>query len=309
MASVPKLDPKSLDLVALETAARGEEQPVPDFEHLVFDDAAPVARITLNRPDVTNALSIALSDELCRAIEYVRDTERFKVLVIQGAGGNFCAGDDLTEMASGAWGTANQVMRRVRFYQHMANTLEELDKITIASVDGFCVGGGLEVTMACDFVICTERVRWGMPEVDWGITPGWGGTTRMVRLIGRRMTKEINLLGALHPARRGVDLGLFNRVVANDALESETQRLIELLLLKNQQGLRQLKFMINKNVEADLYTAQGFEAMGSALTSAILGAWHVSDADDAHGWASYASKDPASAVRTRREAARDFWVD
>lgn len=281
----------------------------PTFSDLIFEDLGTVARITLNRPGVTNALSIRLSDDFTTAVEHLRDSEQFKVVVIRGAGGNFCAGDDLAEMGSGAWGDANQVMRRVRLYQHMANTLEELDKITVASVDGYCVGGGLEITMACDFVICTERVRWGMPEVDWGITPGWGGTTRMARLIGRRMTKEINLLGALHPAKRGVELGLFNRMVANDALEAETQKLVDLLLIKNQQGLRQLKFMINKNVEADLYTAQGFEALGAALTASLVRPGGVADADGVHGWASYAAKDPASPTRQRREASKDFWVD
>jgi enoyl-CoA hydratase len=285
------------------------EPALPEFTDLIFEDQGPVAKITLNRPDVTNALSIRLSSDFTRAVEYLRDTERFKVVVITGAGGNFCAGDDLTEMAGGAWGNANQVMRRVRSYQHMANTLEELDKITIAAADGYCVGGGLEVTMACDFVICTERCRWGMPEVDWGITPGWGGTTRMARLIGRRMTKEINLLGALHPARRGLELGLFNRVVPDDQLEEETRKLAMLLLLKNQQGLRQLKFMINKNVEADLYTAQGFEAMGAGLTSALIGSWQVPDADGLHGWSAYKSGDPAAAIRLRRAASKDFWVD
>ncbi len=279
------------------------------FHDLLFVEDGQVARITLNRPEVTNALSIRLSDEFTRVVECLRDSERIKVVVIDGAGGNFCAGDDLGEMGSGAWGDANQIMRRVRMYQHMANTLEELDKITIASVDGYCVGGGLEITMACDFVICTERSRWGMPEVDWGITPGWGGTTRMARLIGRRMTKEINLLGALHPARRGLELGLFNRIVADDALAVETQKLVDLLLMKNQQGVRQLKFMINKNVEADLYTAQGFEALGAALSGAINGSYKVPDADGLHGWASYAAKDPDSPIRKRREAAINFWAD
>lgn len=283
--------------------------PLPAFKHLIFEDQKTVARITLNRPAVTNALSIALSDDLCRAVEFLRDSDRHQVVVITGAGGNFCAGDDLSEMGSGAWGNANQGMRRVRYYQHMANTLEELDKVTICAVDGYCVGGGLEITMACDFVICTERAKWGMPEVDWGITPGWGGTTRMARLIGRRMTKEINLLGALHPACRGLELGLFNRVVANTQLESETQKLVELLLMKNQQGLRQLKFMINKGVEADLYTAQGFEALGAGMSAAVLGAWKIPDADGQHGWASYHARDPNSAIRKRRETAKNFWVD
>ena len=282
---------------------------LPDFKHLIFDQIENCAVITLNRPAVINALSIDLSREFCEAIEYVRDQECFHILVIKGAGGNFCAGDDLSEMSSGAWGNPNQVMRRVRYYQHMANTLEELDKITICSVDGYCVGGGLEITMACDFVICSERSKWGMPEVDWGITPGWGGTTRMARLIGRRMTKEINLLGALHPARRGVELGLFNRTVPHEKLEAETQALVELLKFKNQQGVRQLKFMINKNVEADLYTAQGFEALGAGLTAAIQSRLPVPDADGKHGWTSYSDGGPDSFIRQRRQKAIDFWVD
>jgi enoyl-CoA hydratase len=167
---------------------RGPE--APKFNELVFTGDGPVARIQLDRPEVINALSVNLSDELHTALDYVRDTNHLRVLVISGAGGNFCAGDDLTEMATGAWGNIYQTMQRVRHYQDMANTLEELDKITVASVDGWCVGGGLEITMACDFVICTERARWGMPEVDWGITPGWGGTTRMARLIGRRLPRR-----------------------------------------------------------------------------------------------------------------------
>ena len=208
--------------------------------------------------------------------------------MVQGAGETFCAGDDITEMHS--WGDANGVMRRVRLYQSMANALEELDKVTVAAVDGFAVGGGLEITMACDFVVATRRALWGMPEVDVGITPGWGGTTRMARLIGRRMTKEVNLLGALHPAVRAVQLGLWNRVVPDDRLEAEVDALVEVLLSKNQQAVRQLKFIINRGVEADLYTAQGFETLSAGLTGAVNGGWQVPDADGGEGVAAFTDK-------------------
>ena len=123
------------------------------------------------------------------------------------------------------------------------------------------------------------------------------------------MTKEINLLGALHPARRGLELGLFNRVVPPQSLADETRRLVELLLMKNQQGVRQLKYMINKNVEADLQTAQGFEAMGAALTGALLGSWQVPDADGQHGWADYRTQAEDSKIHQRRAAALNFWTD
>lgn len=287
---------------------RSTEQ-CPETEFLLYEEQGDVATITLNRPGVMNALSVDLSRELLEILEFIRDRDDLHIVVIRGAGGNFCTGDDLTEMAANKWGNPNQVFKRVRYYQTMANTLEELDKITIASVDGNCVGGGLEITMACDFVICSERVKWGMPEVDWGITPGWGGTTRMARLIGRRMTKEINLLGALHGPQRGVDLGLFNRVVPTNQLQAATDELVELLQSKNHQGVRQLKFIINKNIEADLYTAQGFEALQAAYTSSTLFGAPIEDADAGHGWNAYAAKAPESDINRRRKASIGFWVD
>jgi enoyl-CoA hydratase len=275
------------------------------FKLLRYTEEGPVARITLDRPEKRNALSIALSDELIGALGRVQESTAVKVLVIQGAGETFCAGDDITEMH--AWGDANGVMRRVRLYQAMANALEELDKITVAAVDGFAVGGGLEITMACDFVVATRRARWGMPEVDVGITPGWGGTTRMARLIGRRMTKEVNLLGALHPAARAVQLGLWNRVVSDGQLDAEVDALVRVLLSKNQQAVRQLKFIINRGVEADLYTAQGFETLSAGLTGAVNGGWQVPDADGGEGVEAFTGK--GSLWQQRRGLAREFWVD
>ncbi len=198
-------------------------------------------------------------------------------------------------------------MRRAQLYQTMANQLEDLDKVTVSAVDGFAVGGGLEITMACDFVIATERAQWGMPEIDWGLTPGWGGTTRMARLIGRRLTKEINMLGAIHPARRALELNLWNRVVANDRLEAEVQKLLDLLASKHQQGLRQMKFIINKGVECDLYTAQGFEALSGGFVAAINGYWEVPDADKGQGLKAFAAKNDLQ--KRRRSLSRDFWVD
>jgi enoyl-CoA hydratase len=287
---------------ATEIAAEGER---PSFEQLHYTEDGPLARITLDRPERRNALSMQLSEELIAALEIVQRSQIVKVLVIGGAGETFCAGDDITEMP--AWGNADQVMRRARLYQEMANSLEELDKVTIAAVDGFAVGGGLEITMACDFVISTRRARWGMPEIDVGITPGWGGTTRMARLIGRRMTKEVNLLGALHPASRAAELGLWNRVVEDDRLGQEVEALVEVLLSKNQQAARQLKFIINRGVEADQYTAQGFEALSAALSGAVNGAWRVPDADGGLGVIDFAQK--GELWQRRRGLAKDFWTD
>jgi len=275
------------------------------FKDLLYTEKDQVAWITLNRPKAFNALSMNLSDELVNTIEKVRKSTALKFLVIKGAGNNFCVGDDITEMPR--WGNANEVMRRIRYYQNMANQLEELDKITISAVDGYAVGGGLEITMACDFIIATERARWGMPEVDVGITPGLGGTTRLARLIGRRIAKEVNMLGALHHARRAVELGLWNRVVPDDQLDGEVDRLLELLRSKHQQGLRQLKFIINRGVECDLYTAQGFEVLSGALIGATHSWQEIEDADKGTGIDAFIGKNEL--WNKRRSLATNFWVD
>jgi enoyl-CoA hydratase len=165
---------------------------------------ARVATIKWDPPKRMNPLSVSLTDELVAAVEEVSADGQLHIVVFRGAGGCFSVGDDLIEMHEGMWGDPNQVMRRIRFYQRFANTIEELDKITIAVAEGFVLGGGLEITMACDLAMIAESCRWGMPEVDSAMTPGWGGTTRTIRLIGRRRTKEINLTGALQSARRGV---------------------------------------------------------------------------------------------------------
>ncbi len=276
-----------------------------EFENLIYEEKDQVAWVILNRSEVLNALNMKLSDELVAAIEIVRQSTKLKFLVIKGAGNNFSVGDDIKEMIK--WGDANDITRRARYYQNMANQLEELDKITIAAVDGYAVGGGLEITMACDFVIATERSKWGMPEVDVGITPGWGGTTRLARLIGRRRAKEINLIGALHSGKKAVDWNLWNRVVPNDNLDDEVERLLEVLKSKNQQGLRQLKFVINRGVECDLYTAQGFEVLSAGLTAAVSGMWKIKDADQGKGVIGFTDK--AGLWQTRRRMAKDFWVD
>jgi enoyl-CoA hydratase len=161
--------------------------------------------------------------------------------------------------------------------------------------------------MASDFVIATERARWGMPEVDSGITPGWGGTTRLARYIGKRRTKEINIIGALMPAERAVLWGLWNRVVGNDKLDEEIEALLEVLRCKNLQACRQLKYIINRGCETDLYTAQGFEMLSGGLSGAVNGLWEVQDADKGSGIANFADK--GSLWQKRRTLSKGFWTD
>ncbi len=282
---------------------------------ILLDMNEDLARITLNRPHVHNALSMEMSDLFMDALQMVKKSTDVNFLVIQGAGDTFCSGDDITEMVH--WGDdehgqptqgANGVMRRVRLYQDMANTLEELDKITISAVDGVAVGGGLEITMACDFVIATERALWGMPEIDAGITPGWGGVSRLSRYIGKRRVKEINLLGALMPSQRAVEWNLWNRVVENGRLRDEVEQLLSVLRSKNRQALRQLKYICNRACETDLQSALGYEMLSAGLSGAVNGLWEVKGADKGRGVTDFTDKG-GSLWRDRRRLARNFWSD
>jgi enoyl-CoA hydratase len=269
-----------------------------------------VAHITWNPPKRLNPLTVALTDELMAAVEEVKGDERLHVVAFRGAGGFFCCGDDLVEMHEGLWGNPNQVLRRIRYYQQFAQQIEELDKSTIAVVEGFALGGGLETAMACDFILAAETAQWGMPEVDNAMTPGWGGTTRMIRYIGRRRTKEVNMIGALRSAKIAVEWGLFNRAVPQSELDAELEKLIQVLLSKNQQTLRQLKFVLNKNADADMTTALAFEAMNEVITSAVnwdLATPRIPDAEPGKGLEAFASKNEL--WRHRRALAMKFWAD
>jgi enoyl-CoA hydratase len=286
---------------------------VKDYEEVSFERShdGRVAVITWNPATRMNALSVKLTDELVAAVEEAQADEQLNIVIFRGEGGYFSVGDDLHEMAEGVWGNPNQVMRRIRFYQSFAQKIEELDKITIAVAEGFVLGGGLEITMACDLVLAAESCKWGMPEVDSGMTPGWGGTTRMIRLIGRRRTREVNLIGALHSAKRAVEWGLFNHAVPDAELDAELDRLVEALLVKNQQTLRQLKFVMNKNADADMQTALAFEAMNEFMTSAVN--WDPSkmepipDAEPGKGLEAFATKNEL--WQKRRNLAIHLWSD
>ena len=136
-----------------------------------------ITRITFNRPHAHNALDREMSDELADAVRKVKKDRECRFLVFRGAGDTFCAGDDIKDFLS--WNDEDPYWQCRQYQETAQMNSEDLNCITIAAVDGVCTGGGLELTLTCDFVVATDRSRWGMPEIDWDITPGWGGVTRL----------------------------------------------------------------------------------------------------------------------------------
>jgi enoyl-CoA hydratase len=210
----------------------------------------------LNRPDVHNALDKELSAELHAAVRDVDRDRECRVMVLRGAGNTFCAGDDVKGMqdfepGDGLW--------EIRLYQQTANLIDDLVPVTIAAVDGVCMGGGLELTLVCDFVVATDRSRWGMPEINWDITPGWGGTGRLTKFAGRRKTKEWNLLGNYFSATVAERHDLVNRICTAEELDGEVQELTEILLSRHPQTTTVTKYFVDKAADLDMRASLDFE--------------------------------------------------
>jgi enoyl-CoA hydratase/carnithine racemase len=263
---------------------------MPDYQNLLFDRSGPITTITLNRPHKHNALDRALSDELSRAVRQVRDDRDCRILVLRGAGDTFCAGDDIAEFNT--WGPEDPYWQ-VRLYQETVQAIEDLTPITVAAVDGVCTGGGLELTLVCDFVIATDRSRWGMPEIDWDITPGWGGTSRLPRFAGRRKAKEWNLIGALFDAATAERYDLVNRIVAPEDLTAEVEALCQVMLRKHPLTVRRTKFIMNKGADLHISGALAFEVPITPFSGTT-------------GIADFTDRD---ARARRRELSKDFWQD
>jgi enoyl-CoA hydratase len=223
---------------------------------LVVHRQGPVTTITLNRPDCHNALDREVSAELNEAVRKVSIDRDCRVLILRGAGDTFCAGDDIKEFND--W-EPDDFIWQVRMYQETVNVIDNLTPVTIAAVDGVCTGGGLELTLVCDFVIATNRSRWGMPEINWDITPGWGGTAKIAKFAGRRKAKEWNLIGALFSAAVAERHNLVNRLCEPDALDREVDALVEVLLAKNPSTLKVTKYFLDKGADLDLASSMIFE--------------------------------------------------
>jgi enoyl-CoA hydratase/carnithine racemase len=220
----------------------------------------PVTTVMLNRPEVHNALDRELSAELNAGIRQIAVDRECRVVILRGAGNTFCAGDDVKEFNE--W-RAEDFIWQIRQYQETSNLIQDLIPITIAAVDGVCTGGGLELTLVCDFVVATTRSRWGMPEINWDITPGWGGLSRLAKFAGRRKAKEWNLIGGLFEAATAERYNLINRLCSPEELDTDVAALVETILDKNAATLQTTKYYLNKAAELTAGQGMWFEGAPS----------------------------------------------
>jgi enoyl-CoA hydratase len=194
------------------------------YENIVLERAATAGIITINRPKVLNALSGATLAEIDRAIDELEDDDSVRAVIITGAGDRaFAAGADIAELQ--ALASAQEGYDHSRTSHQLLFKMHALSKPVIMAVNGYALGGGCELAMAGDIILASENARFGQPEVKLGIIPGFGGTQRLPRLIGRTRALELILTGDMITAQRAHELGLVNRVVPLDQLLSTAQQI------------------------------------------------------------------------------------
>jgi enoyl-CoA hydratase len=224
---------------------------------IIMEKRGGVAILTFNRPQALNAINSCLNAELFSLLDQAEKDPETKVIVVTGAGDRaFIAGADIKEMQSMDAIAAREFALEAK---KTVDKLYNLKKPVIAAVNGFCLGGGLEYAMACDFRVASANARFALPEISIGIMPGSGGTQRLPRLIGMGQAKEMIYTGEMIDAEKALNLGIINHIFKREELLDETMKIAEKIAAKSAVAVSLIKSSVNRGSEADLNTASIFE--------------------------------------------------
>ncbi len=217
------------------------------YEFIRFEKQKDIARVSINRPDKLNALNIGTVKELLDAFEKIREDESVRVAVLCGEGGKaFAAGADIAELQKQDMLDGKEFSARGH---RLCNLIENLGKPVIAMIDGFALGGGCEIAMACTLRIASEKAKLGQPEINLGTIPGYGGTQRLARLVPRGVAMELVLTGRVLGADEALRLGLVNKVSESGELEEEVLKLAGQLASKPPVAARACMEAVNHGTE------------------------------------------------------------
>lgn len=238
-----------------------------EFKYIIYEKNEGVATITLNRPEALNAFSKEVVEEILHALEDVKTDEAVRVVVLTGAGEKaFSAGADIKTMVGM---TALKARELSLIGERLCVGLENLEKPVIAAINGYALGGGLEVAMSCDLRIASENAKMGQTEINIGLIPGWGGTQRLTRLVGMTKAKELVFTGRIIDAKTAEQIGIVNMVVPVDKFRETVSQFAKDLASKAPVALKVAKALINKGSDIGLESAlalerEGFGVVGSS---------------------------------------------
>jgi len=253
------------------------------YENLLFDVQDHIALITLNRPHALNALNSALLRELGDVLDTIAADPTIQAVILTGAGEKaFAAGADISEMANF---TAMQGREFSAAGMESITKLETIPQPTIAAINGFALGGGCEVVLACDIRLASTKAKFGQPEVNLGVTPGFGGTQRLPRLVGAGIAKELLFTGDVINATRAQEIGLVNHVYEPEELLEKAFEMARKIATKGQLAVRMSKQGVNEGLNMDLARALQYETELFGLS--------FSTDDQKEGMAAFLAKRPA----------------
>ena len=230
------------------------------LKHEVTDG---VALITLNRPKALNAINRMMVQELTQVLNQAEEDQNVRILILTGAEEKaFAAGADITEFQHLS---PIEALHSSQAFQAAFNRIDRLKKPIIAAVNGFCLGAGCELALACDMIYASDRARFGQPEINLGFIPGGGGTQRLARLIGRPRAKELIYTGEMIDAQEAYRIGFVNKVFPAAELIPAVKKLAQQVTSKGAVAIELAKKVIDEGYEGDLTSALALEAKGFAL--------------------------------------------
>jgi len=235
------------------------------YENTLYEKGDGIATITINRQQVLNALNPKTVKEISARLNDAMKDNKVYVIVITGAGEKaFSAGADLNIMKGIS---ASKAREFSKVGHEVFDKVETLDKPVIAAINGFALGGGLELAMACDLRIASENAKLGQPEINVGLIPGWGGTQRLPRYVGKAIAKELILTGKMIDAKTAERYGLVNAVVPPDQLKTAVTAMAKELMKKPRVGIKLAKELVNSSTETNPRTGMAHEAESFGVIS------------------------------------------
>lgn len=232
---------------------------MPEFKNILAETCDNVATITINRPDVLNALNMETLGELISAVESAGGDKNVRAVIITGAGRAFIAGADIAAMSKMGETEANEFSARGHA---LMRTIAECGKPVIAAVNGFALGGGTELALACDIIYASDAAKFGLPEVKLGLYPGFGGTQRLPRLVGAARAMEMILSGCVIDAKQALEWGIVNRVVPAAELLAEARNLANDIAQNGPVAVATARRLVRRNAELPLAAALEEERAG-----------------------------------------------
>ena len=255
-----------------------------DMNNIVVEKENQIATVTINRPKALNALNKDVLLELLCCFQGLAEDLETKVVIITGAGEKaFVAGADITYMQK-----LNAADGRAfgRLGHSVMNAIEQSPQPVIAAVNGFALGGGCELSLACDTRFASDNAKFGQPEVNLGVIPGFGGTQRLPRLIGKGLANELLFSGNIIDAAEALRIGLVNRIFPQESLLDECRQLAATICSRSPAAVRLCKEVVNNGVEMDLARGCSYEADLFALC--------FSNDEQKEGMAAFLEKRPAN---------------